>query len=239
MRRKAFAARVWPRLKQASSLFAPGDRVLAAVSGGPDSVCLAHWLAGEARRRGLTLELMHVDHGLRRESAADALFVRRLGAELGLPVTVERVAVERRGQGLEHAARKARYAALARRARRGRFDKVATGHQRDDQAETLLLHLLRGTRLEGLGGIPPARPLAPGVTLVRPLLELSRAEVLAYLKAHGLRHRLDKTNLDRRLARNWVRRDLLPRLEKRAPGFARRLAGLAAQVRGLTGTDER
>ena len=124
-------------------------------------------------------------------------------------------------------------------ARRGRFNKVAAGHQRDDQAETVLLHLLRGTRAEGLGGIPPSRPLAPGVTLVRPLLELTRDEVLAYLEVHGLEHRIDETNADPRLTRNWVRLRLLPQLEERSPGVARRLAALAAQVRLLTDSDKR
>lgn len=243
MRRKEFAARVWPRLKAAEAAFAAGDKVLAAVSGGPDSVCLAHWLSGLARRKGFKLALLHVHHGLRGRAAdADARFVLGLGKRLGVPASVVKVKAAARakakGTGLEDAARELRYKALRRRAALGRFNKVAAGHQRDDQAETLLLHLLRGTRLEGLGGMAPGRPLDEGVELLRPLLELSRAEVLAYLHVHELASRRDLTNFDPSLSRNWVRLKLLPLLEKRSPGFASRLSGLAAQVRALTLPDK-
>lgn len=243
MRRKEFAARVWSKLmafEKRHGLLAPGRRVLAAVSGGPDSVALAHWLSVQASRKGLAVSLLHVNHGLRGKSAdRDAEFVRRLGARLGTPVAVIRADVKRRarkdGLGLEEAGRKERYRALVDRARRGRFDAVATGHQLDDQAETVLLHLLRGTSLEGLGGIAPKRPLAPGVELIRPLLPLTRAEILAYLGVHGLDWRDDRTNRDAKFSRNWVRRDVLPLLEARAPGVKRRLSEIAAKVRAATG----
>jgi tRNA(Ile)-lysidine synthase len=243
MRRQEFAARVWSKLvafEKRHALLAPGRRVLAAVSGGPDSVVLAHFLAQMARRKGLTLELLHVHHGLRGRAAdRDAASVEKLGRALGVKTRVVRVDVgalaKRRGLGLEEAGRKERYRALLARARRGRFDAVATGHQLDDQAETVLLHLLRGTSLEGLGGIPPKRPLAPGVELIRPLLPLTRAEVLAYLEIHALAWRHDLTNKDHKFARNWVRRDILPLLETRAPGVKERLAEIAAKVRAATG----
>ena len=243
MRRKEFAARVWSKLiafEKRHELLAPGRRVLAAVSGGPDSVVLAHWLSIQARRKGLTVALLHVNHGLRGKSAErDAEFVRRLGARLGMRVTVIRADVKgrarRTGLGLEEAGRKERYRALIARARRGRFDAVATGHQLDDQAETVLLHLLRGTSLEGLGGIPPKRPLAPGIELIRPLLALTRAEVMAYLEIHALDWRDDRTNRDPKFARNWMRRDILPLLEARAPGVKERLSEIAAKVRAATG----
>ncbi|HEX4047348.1 MAG TPA: tRNA lysidine(34) synthetase TilS [Elusimicrobiota bacterium] len=243
MRRKEFAARVWSKLmafEKGRGLLPAGRRVLAAVSGGPDSVVLAHWLSVQARRKGLTVALLHVNHGLRGKAAErDAEFVRRLGARLGLRVAVVRADVAGRarkdGLGLEEAGRKERYRALLARARRGRFDAVATGHQLDDQAETLLLHLLRGTSLEGLGGIPPRRPLAPGVELIRPLLPLSRAEIMAYLEVHGLEWRDDRSNRDAKFTRNWVRRDVLPLLEARAPGFKDRLSEIAAKVRAATG----
>lgn len=218
----------------------PGRRVLAAVSGGPDSVCLAHWLSVQARQQGLTVALVHIHHGLRGRAAdADARFVQALGAALGLPVTVVKAPVralaKARGLGLEEAGRKARYRALGERARRGRFTAVATGHQLDDQAETVLLHLLRGTSLEGLGGIAPRRELRPGVELIRPLLPLTRAEVTEYLKRHGLAARTDASNVDPKFTRNWVRREILPRLEKRAPGVKERLATIADKVRAATG----
>lgn len=243
MKRKEFAARVWSKLMafEASHRFlTPGRRVLAAVSGGPDSVCLAHWLSVQGRKKNLTVALVHVHHGLRGRAAdADARFVKTLGAGLGLPVAIVRAPVRalaaERGLGLEEAGRKERYRVLGARARRGRFTAVATGHQLDDQAETVLLHLLRGTSLEGLGGIAPRRELVSGVDLIRPLLPLTRAEVRLYLKVHGLDSREDATNADPKFTRNWVRAEVLPLLERRAPGVKERLAKIAAKVRAATG----
>lgn len=243
MRRKEFAARVWSKLvsfERAQDLLPAGSRVLVAVSGGPDSVCLAHFLAQMARRKRLALELFHVNHGLRgRAAARDAAFVRALGRSLGVPVRAARARVRAvakgRGLGLEEAGRKERYRLLSARAKSGRFSLVATGHHLDDQAETILLHLLRGTSLEGLGGIAPKRALAPGVALIRPLLPLTRDEVLVYLGLHGLSYREDETNKDEDFARNWVRAKVLPLLESRAPGVKERLSAIAARARAATG----
>lgn len=239
MKRQEFAARVWSKLvafDKRLDLLPPGARVLAGVSGGPDSVCLAHWLSVLKRRKGLDVALLHVHHGLRgKEADRDARFVLALGEKLGLPASVVKTDVKalarERCMGLEDAGRKARYEALAARAKRGRRRIVATGHQRDDQAETVLLHLLRGTSAAGLAGMPARRPLAPGVELVRPLLPLTRAEVDAYLRAHGLTARTDASNASEAFERNWVRRKLLPLLEKRRPGVKDRLAALADDVR--------
>ncbi|MFA6318590.1 MAG: tRNA lysidine(34) synthetase TilS [Elusimicrobiota bacterium] len=241
MLRKQFAARVWAKLKeseQRQGLFRRGDRVLAAVSGGPDSVCLAHFLSVEARRRGFSLKLAHVHHGLRSGDAdRDADSVLRLGRRLGLEVSVAKVdaraSAAARGAGVEEAARHLRYKALARIAARQGCGKVATGHQLDDQAETVLLHLLRGTRLKGLAGIPPRRPLTRRVELVRPLLAVTRRDVDLYLKLHGLKARLDRSNRSLDRTRNWVRLRLLPLLEGRNPRIRERLAGFAVQIRKL------
>jgi tRNA(Ile)-lysidine synthase len=243
MRRREFAARVWSKLvafEREHGLLPRGGRVLVAASGGPDSVCLAHFLAQMARRKGFALELFHVHHGLRGRAAdRDASSVERLGRELGVPARIARADVKalarKRGLGLEEAGRRERYRLLAARARRGRFSAVATGHHLDDQAETVLLHLLRGTSLEGLGGIAPSRPLAPGVALIRPLLPITRAEVRVYLDLHGLSWREDRSNRDRAFTRNWVRAEVLPLLERRAPGVKERLSRLAAKVRAATG----
>ncbi|MBI4679613.1 MAG: tRNA lysidine(34) synthetase TilS [Elusimicrobia bacterium] len=247
MLRKQFAARVWAKLKEferREGLLRRGDRVLAAVSGGPDSVCLAHFLSVQARAKGFSLRLAHIHHGLRgREADRDAESVRRLGARLGLQVLTKRLdvlrAAAKRRRGKEDAARHLRYGALARLAREHRCGKVATGHQLDDQAETVLLHLLRGTRLEGLAGIPVRRPLARGIELVRPLLPITRKEVDLYLKMHGLRGRLDRTNLSQDFTRNWVRLKVIPMLEKRNPRIREHLDGIAAQVAQMPGVDFR
>ncbi|MBI5624730.1 MAG: tRNA lysidine(34) synthetase TilS [Elusimicrobia bacterium] len=242
MLRKQFAARVWAKLKAFEAregLFRRGDRVLAAVSGGPDSVCMAHFLSVQARACGFTLMLAHVHHGLRgRDADEDAASVLRLARKLGLEAFLVKVDVPRaaaaRGRGKEEAARHLRYRALSRIASANRCRKVATGHQLDDQAETVLLHLLRGTRLQGLAGIPPRRPLTGSVELIRPLLPVTRSEIRLYLKLHGLKSRVDRTNLSQDQTRNWVRLKVLPLLEKRNPRIRERLSGLADQVRGLS-----
>jgi tRNA(Ile)-lysidine synthase len=245
MRRKEFAAKVWSKLvafDKENAWLAPGGRVLAAVSGGPDSVALAHFLTQMARRRGATVALLHVHHGLRgRDADRDAESVLALGKKLGVTATVVRAdvraAAARRGGGLEDAGRAERYRILAARARRGKFSAVATGHQLDDQAETVLLHLLRGDSLRGLGGMAPRRALADGIDLIRPLLPLTREEVLAYAQVHALPWREDRSNRDPKFARNWVRREILPLLEKRAPGVKARLSRIAAQARAASDGD--
>ncbi|MDD5658372.1 MAG: tRNA lysidine(34) synthetase TilS [Elusimicrobia bacterium] len=241
MRRKAFAARIWSKLvafDKAERLLARSDRVLAAVSGGLDSVCLAHYLRELSRRKGFKLFFLHVHHGLRGRAAdRDAAFVLRLARNWGLPARSVKVPVralaEARSRGLEDAGRKLRYEALAAEARRLRCNKAATGHHLDDQAETVLLHLLRGKRLGALAGIAPRRPLGRAAALIRPLLPLTRAELKIYADVHGLSWREDATNSDPRFTRNWLRIKVIPLLEQGNPRVRERLAGIARQVRAL------
>lgn len=228
---------------RAQGLVSSRDRVLAGVSGGADSVCLAHWLAAQRRKGRIgALTLAHFHHGLRGRAAdRDADFVRalaeRLGAEFHLEsLPVLEAAAERRA-GLEDAGRSLRYAALARLARSGGFSKVALGHHSNDNAETVLLHLLRGTKAKGLAGIPPRRAL-PGspAALVRPLLTLTREETRAYCREFGLRWREDASNRDEAFTRNWVRRRLIPLMESKSPRLKEHLAALAADVRAALKT---
>jgi tRNA(Ile)-lysidine synthase len=196
-----------------------GRRVAVAVSGGVDSTALAHGLAELAARHALALSVVHVNHGLRgAESDADEDFVRALAAALGLPVAVERVdpralraaaASSRARPTLQEAARRVRADALRRMAAAAGAEHVATAHTLDDQAETVLLRLLRGSGPAGLGGIPERS--GDGV-LVRPLLRIARAEVEAFARARGLAWREDASNASPRFARARLRRDWLPGL---------------------------
>lgn len=245
MRRKAFAARVWARLvanEKELRLLPPNGTVLAAVSGGPDSVCLAHFLAALSRRKGFALALAYVDHGLRKEAASEARFVEALGRSLKAPVFVLKAdvaaAARRRGAGTEDAARIARYEALSKLARERGFSTVAAGHHLDDQAETFLLHLLRSEKASSLGAMTASRELAPGVRLVRPLLAISRDEVKAYLEVHGLKSRTDRSNRSPKYLRNWVRMKLLPLLASKQPRIREHLALLSGQIRALTTADK-
>lgn len=195
-------------------LLRPGDRVLAACSGGADSMALLSLLLDLREDLSLDIVVAHFDHRLRAASAADRDFVRAFARERGLRFVegrrdVRRHAV-RRGLNLEEAARELRYAFLRRAASRAGASRIATGHTLNDQAETVLLRILRGTGLSGLAGIP----VTGEDGLIRPLLEIERGDILAYLRRRGIPHREDPTNRDRRLLRNRVRHDLLPRLAR-------------------------
>jgi tRNA(Ile)-lysidine synthase len=192
---------------------APG---VVAVSGGPDSVALVRAVLAV---RGTGVVLAHVNHQLRGdESDADEAFVRQLQEQgaAGSLLRVERLDPRQLapGDNLESAARRLRYEWLTGVAGDCGAAWVATGHTADDQAETVLHRLLRGTGLRGLAGIPRRRALGEGVTLVRPLLDVRRAEVLAYLEQLGQGFRIDRSNEDRRFTRNRLRHDLLPLLAR-------------------------
>jgi tRNA(Ile)-lysidine synthase len=196
------------------AILAPGERVLAAVSGGPDSVCLLHILC----RLRFPVEVAHFDHQTRGgESAADAVFVRALADGLGVPFHLESRAIVEECRGLkdsfEQHARRARYEFLVRTAKARACAAIATGHHADDLAETVLMRVLRGTTASGLAGIPPVR-FEGQMRIVRPLISCTRTEILAYLSAHGLPYRTDLSNEDTRYLRNKVRHELLPCLAR-------------------------
>ncbi len=211
------------------ALLAPGERVLVAVSGGPDSTGLLLALARLRRKLGLTLVAAHVNHRLR---GADADLDEACAAENAAALGVEFVRAElpadlARGANLEARARALRYAALRRLAEAHGCAKIATGHTLDDQAETVLMRLIRGSGGRGLGAIRPQR--ADGV--IRPLIECRRADVAAVVRGAGLRVRIDASNRDRRFLRTHVRERVLPLLAELNPSIARACGNLAAAVR--------
>jgi tRNA(Ile)-lysidine synthase len=202
----------------------PPDRwsdvtVLVAVSGGADSVALAQGLSQLRLASAGRLVMAHFNHQLRgSESEADQAFVeelaRQLGVELILGTATSDLAAKRGGQGLEGAARQARYEFLAGAAGQCGARYVATAHTADDQVETILHHLLRGTALAGLAGIPRTRQLTKAATLIRPLLDVTRREVLDYLELVGKTYRDDSSNRLLDMTRNRIRHELLPLLER-------------------------
>jgi tRNA(Ile)-lysidine synthase len=210
-------------------LLQPGDVVVAAVSGGPDSLCLLHLLARLREAGGPAVHVAHLDHGFRgAQSAAEAQFVAQTARAWGLPATVEYADVPalaaETGQNRQAAARAARYAFLGRVAQATGAAAVLVAHHADDQAETVLLHLLHGAGPAGLRGMrealpwpewcPPsvAAPAAEGPLLLRPLLAESRAAIEAYCAAHGLEPRYDPSNTAPAYTRSRLRADLLPML---------------------------
>ena len=187
--------------------------ILAAVSGGADSVALLHLLAQALPPEG-KLAIAHVNHGLRgADSDADAEFVRSLATEYNLRYFEHRLDA---GTTLsENASRNLRYDFLVQQAERIGFRYLATAHTADDQTETVLHRILRGTGLAGLSGIAFLRVMTSAVTLLRPLLHVRRSEILAYLESLGKTYREDKTNFENQFTRNRIRNQLLPMLRKK------------------------
>ena len=205
---------------------ARGARIVVALSGGVDSVVLLHCLTRLAPALDLHLSALHVHHGLSRNADAWAQFCEQLCSQLGVSCSVVRVQVDRRHRlGLEAAAREARYAHF----RAQQADAIALAHHRDDQAETLLLQLLRGAGVRGLSAMPPARALdASGLLRVlRPMLDVTRSQILAYAREAELAWVEDESNADPTMDRNFLRLQLMPLLLQRFPGAVETLCRTA------------
>jgi tRNA(Ile)-lysidine synthase len=208
-----------------NNLIARRERLVVAVSGGPDSVCLLYVLADLRKELAIDLHIAHLNHQLRgKDSDADARYVAGLAKKLGIPATTAAQDVKayqlKHHLSLEEAAREVRYNFFADVAAKAGATKVAVGHTADDHIETMLLHLLRGSGMRGLRGLAPVNTLAlsgGSLTIIRPLLELSREETTAYCRTHKLKPRLDASNLSTEPMRNKIRLHLLPLLRKYNP----------------------
>lgn len=227
-------------LIERDALFAPGARLVVGVSGGPDSVCLLDVLSELAQPWGLRLYVAHLDHGLRPEAAEEAALVRALAEAHGWPFHSQRVDTQAHRaahrQSLEEAARALRYAFLRAVAGAVGAPLVAVAHTADDQAETVLMHFLRGSGVAGLRGMRAVSPWpggeGPEVQLVRPLLTTTRAEVLQHCAARGLATVTDPTNLSVDFLRNRLRHHLLPHLAAYNPNLPAALNRMAVVMAG-------
>lgn len=216
----------------------PVSRLCVALSGGPDSVALLAALAmarhGRASSARLPLRALHVNHRLQPQADRWARECRKLGRAVGVPVSVREVVVTAgRGRSLEAAAREARRGAFVAALRPG--EALLTAHHLDDQLETVLLMLLRGSGVHGLAAMPPAQPFGKG-WLLRPLLEEPRSALAAFVARRGLASVIDASNADERFDRNYLRHTVTPLLETRWPGASRtvaRSARLLGEARGL------
>lgn len=207
-----------------------GKTVLCAVSGGRDSMALLHVLLTLGTQQGFAVAAAHYNHHLRESAARDEALVRRWCGERGIPLTVGggdvRAFAGSSGKSIEDAARTLRYEFLENAAAECGADFIATAHHRQDNAETFLLHLLRGSGLQGLGGIPPVRG-----SIIRPLLDADRTDIDGYIKENAISYAEDETNADTAYTRNRLRLELLPLLEEIAPGSVGRIAAASALLR--------
>jgi tRNA(Ile)-lysidine synthase len=210
------------------ALLNTGDHVVVAVSGGPDSVCLLSVLNDIAKDFNLSLHVAHLDHMFRgRESAAEAEFVSALAGKFALPATIRAIDVpaycRERGLSVQAGAREVRYDFLSRVAKESGASRIATGHTANDQAETVIMRLMRGSGLSSLSAIPPRRGI-----IIRPLLEATRDDVLGYLRSRGLDFVSDSSNEKQLYTRNRIRSVLLPVLARFNPRIVQTLAAEAA-----------
>jgi len=220
------------------NLFSPGDKLVVAVSGGADSVCLLHILAQQRKALRLELHVAHLNHQLRgAESDSDASYVSALAHKLDVPATIERQDVaayrDQKGGSLEEAAREMRYSFLAKVAHEIGALKVVVGHTRDDHIETILMHLLRGAGTAGLCGLQPCSALPYGensgwLEVVRPLLNVTQQETLAYCQRYNLAPRSDSSNVSPTFLRNRIRLELMPMLRSYNTNIDEALIRLAA-----------
>lgn len=201
---------------------------MVAVSGGADSMCLLDVLHALSEDMGFTLVVGHVNHNLRPSANSEEALVRQWAKAYGLKCLAESVDVQSNGQGLESAARYARYQALSRMMKASGANKTATGHTATDQAETLLYRVLRGTGVRGLTGIQ-----ADNNGIIRPLLGISAHETRAYMQAMARPFLQDESNENTRFDRNFIRHEVMPLMERRFPGAAQRMAALARDMSGL------
>lgn len=221
-------------------LIPPDSRLVVAVSGGADSMAMLHLLFRLRQRLAYHLHVATLDHGLRgEESAADAEFVRQTAEAWGLPVTVGKADLDPYAPGIEAQAREARYAFLAETAQSVSASRIAVAHHADDQAETVLMHLIRGGSVHGLSGMAYSRILFPHLsafnphplTLIRPMLDITRAEIEAYCAEYNIAYRHDSTNDQPKTLRNRLRLETVPHLSQLNPQIVpalNRLAKIAA-----------
>lgn len=228
--RRASLTTVVRRALEGECALPEASALVVAVSGGPDSMALLDVMARLGPRAALTVVAHGIDHGLRPEAAAELDLAEAFARRVGVPWGRTRVTVER-GGNVQARARDARWRALARVARR-RGAAIATAHHADDRAETVLLRLLRGAGLRGLAVLPP-RASAPGardVTVIRPMLRASRADVLLHLERHGVPYATDPSNADPRYLRARVRERVVPALAELDPAIVRHLGAIADEA---------
>ena len=201
------------------------DRILASVSGGPDSIFLLHFLIFYSKIKNFEIKVAHINHNLRKESTEELEFVKKLCKKLNLPFYYRNLKIEKTSS-IEEEARKKRYSALIEIARYTKCNKIATGHTLDDQAETLLMRLIKGAGIKGIGGISPFIKFKD-IEVIRPLLFTEKDEIKKYLDEKKIPYKIDLSNYSLKFLRNKIRHKILPLFEKINPKVKEKIGNLA------------
>lgn len=233
---------IWNRIKNfavKNKLFNKKDRILLAVSGGPDSMMMLHYF--NKTFKGY-IAAFHLNHMIRENSFKDEEIVRRYCEENSIDFFYERFDIKKnaciKGQNLEDYARKVRYKFFVKYAKTLKCNLIATAHNMDENVETILINLLRGIDPEGLCGIPLKRKLTKGIFVIRPILCIKKVEIYEYLKENKIKYIVDETNFDTYFTRNWLRHKIIPEIEKRFPNFGLHLIELSKNLRRRLKIDE-
>lgn len=236
--RQEFNSKIWAALiKENKTFFKRGDIVLAGVSGGADSATMLHFLNFLSKKNRFKLYACHLNHGLRKNALRDEKFTKKLCKDMGIEcfcvkADVNKLAKEKK-LSIEHAARKARYEAFEKTAQKVKANILALAHHADDNAETMILNLLRSPHAKGLLGIPNTRRLNKDIIIVRPFLTITRQDVINYAKFNDINFVEDETNAQNDYTRNWVRNELLPLLAQKQPKIREHLVNIAAELQGV------
>ena len=232
---KRYTLTIWNRINsfiKEHKLITKRDRVLLAVSGGPDSMAMLHYFD---KTKQYDFVVFHLNHSIRKDSDVDENIVKKYCENNSIKFISKKIDVpsiaKKLNDSLEHVARKKRYEYFIRYAKKYKCLLVATAHNLDDHIETVILNLLRGTSLKGLAGIPVKRKLTDSIFVIRPIMCLKKEEILRYLKENKIKYTIDKTNFDTNYTRNWIRYKLIPMIEKRQPSFGLHLIKISNEIR--------
>jgi tRNA(Ile)-lysidine synthase len=231
---KKYTLRIWNKINsfiKENKLIKKGEKLLLAVSGGPDSMLMLHYFD---KTKKYNFIVFHLNHGIRKEAKYDEKLVRDWCKKNSIEFISEKFSIpsilRKNKDNLENAARKIRYKLFLKYARKYKCSLIATAHNLDEHIETVILNLIRGKSIKGLCGIPVKRKISNSIYVIRPIMCLKKEEILRYLKENKIRYALDKTNYDTSYTRNWIRHKLIPMIEKKQPNFGNNLIEISRQI---------